>query len=103
DALNGIPKEKFNAIQQSCQKKYGIEIRSEMYKEGYDLGLAKLCNRNQGFEFGLKGKEYFGTCKNADEEGFLKAYRSGRLQHLSKLANQLSKEIRESEGRVWRK
>lgn len=103
DALKGVPIDKFTSTQQYCHKNFGIEIQSEMYKEGYDLGLAKLCTRSQGFEFGAKGKEYFGTCKESDEEGFLKAYRSGRLKFLSKLSNQLNQEIQESEGRVWRK
>lgn len=102
DALNGLPLNRFQKVQDQCQK-FNVEIQSEIYKEGYDLGLVKLCTRQQGFEFGLKGREYYGTCKERDEEGFLKAYRSGRLQYLKKVHAQLYKDIQESEGRVWRK
>lgn len=103
DALNGIPLKNFKKTQEQCQKRFNIEIQNEIYKEGYDLGLVKLCTREQGFEFGINGKEYFGTCQERDEDTFLKSYRFGRLEYLKKLRQHLNTEIQESEGRVWRK
>lgn len=103
DALNGIPLKNFQKTQELCQKRFNIEIQNEIYKEGYDLGLAKLCTPVQGFEFGKNGKEYRGTCRERDEDSFLKSYRQGRLEFLKKARQQLTIEIQESKGRVWRK
>lgn len=103
DALNGIPLKNFQKIQEFCQKRFNIEIQNEIYKEGYDLGLVKLCTPIQGFEFGKNGQEYRGTCRERDEDSFLKSYRQGRLEFLKKARQQLTIEIQESEGRVWRK
>lgn len=103
DALNGSDINDFKKTKDRCLKLYKINIKSELYQEGFETGLAKLCHPDAAMQLGLSGKEYRGTCKNLDEEKFLTAYRKGRLVFFRQLYNENTKKILDSEARVWRK
>lgn len=68
-------------------RKFGIEVDTRAYSDGYQLGVARYCTFANGQRAGQAGREYFDICPRHLEDDFLagylpefEAYQRARLQ-----------------------
>ena len=77
DALRGLEKA---FLKSTCLKLKGNQNQKE-YGKGYQAGLQDFCVYKNGYQFGLKGRDYQNICPKKLEEGFFKGYSLGLREY----------------------
>lgn len=77
DGIQGRSEARIGEHRKACAK-YGVESNFEAYQYGWEEGVSRYCQPGNGFSQGRAGKRYLGVCPEAQEPGFLHAYRQGR-------------------------
>ncbi|NOZ54306.1 MAG: DUF2799 domain-containing protein [Gammaproteobacteria bacterium] len=80
DGAKGKKESRVEFYQQACNK-FGVGVDTATYKKGYVDGIQEFCQSRNGYQFGLKGKEYMGVCPITLEAEFLPAYQYGKNIH----------------------
>ncbi len=101
-ALSGESRDIYVKFAKKCRT-HRTEIDKQAFDEGFDEGTAQFCTNKAGLEFGKNGYLYKGTCKNLNENDFIKNYIRGRLIFLNKQHKKIQHQLEDSEARVWRK
>ena len=84
DGTHGKTLNVYENYDRDCSKVHVTPDR-RLYLEGRSEGLAVLCTKPQGYEFGREGGEYEYVCPRALEKAFLEGYRPGNRLYTSEL------------------
>lgn len=71
------PHEIWQKEDRKCEK-YNIWSNKEGFQRGYELGLDAFCTEQNGFEFGLRDRNYKPLCAPEEQLDFDIAYRDGQ-------------------------
>lgn len=63
--------------EQEC-KKYNIWSNQADFIEGYELGLEAFCTEVNGFEFGVRDRDYYPICASNQQSDFDAAFKDGQ-------------------------
>lgn len=92
DAMKGL-ESRSQALAGACGD-YGLTFDASEYRIGWEEGLDEFCSSDQGYEFGLHGGNYRGTCPGTLGAIFLQSYQSGRMVgELERRIDALEREI----------
>jgi len=96
DALSG---DKMRSYYASCST-YRISPAESLYKTGYTNGLTSFCTKKSGYNFGLDGGQYNGTCSKTNEYSFLSGYEQGQSYYkLNRLEDNL-RDVKAKHSRI---
>ena len=76
DGTEGEPASRVNEYRGTCNR-YGIQIDTNSYEDGWQEGVTQFCTRESGFSYGMAGQTYKGSCTSEDEVDFLLGYELG--------------------------
>lgn len=77
DASAGYPKERLAKHFEACTE-YGVTPNKEQYEAGFKEGLKTFCTPDNGYEWGLKGGQYYNSCPAILSSAFTKRYNAGK-------------------------
>jgi hypothetical protein len=77
DGASGQPAGRVGDHGEACAR-YGVAPNLDLWRMGYNEGLASYCTRSNGFQQGVYGATYYGVCSGPAADEFLIAYRDGR-------------------------
>ncbi|MBU3004709.1 DUF2799 domain-containing protein [Paraglaciecola arctica] len=76
---------------------HGVTPDLALYRQGHFEGSKQFCTTTNGFNRGLKGKEYKRNCPQQFEEAFLSGFTDGQhLYSLKKVLNQRANELEDA-------
>lgn len=79
DGLLGVPEAERTARFADCAK-LGQPADTAAYRAGRELGLAKYCTVENGYDVGYAGRSYRNVCPPALVQGFLQGFQQGRKE-----------------------
>lgn len=88
DGANGYSGDHIAQHRRACAK-YGVTPDLNLYQAGRAQGLREYCRPQNGYEVGVRGGSYNGSCPADMQDGFVDAYQSGRQLYMltSRVAN----------------
>ena len=101
-ALKGYGRDIYKEKNKECLK-FDIKINKDYFFKGYEKGASQFCQPRWAYKFGLDNQTYKDTCPQKMEKVFFKNYFKGQLHYHQKKLQNKSKELAESNARLWRK
>tara|TARA_R110002126_G_scaffold85942_2_gene207613 strand:- start:2244 stop:2867 length:624 start_codon:yes stop_codon:yes gene_type:complete len=77
DGANGKPETAISTYRQDCAD-HGVTPDLSAYRLGHRLGSENFCTQRNGFNVGLRGASYQGSCPANLAEQFLSGYQDGQ-------------------------
>jgi hypothetical protein len=77
DGASGKPETAISTYRQDCAD-HGIAPNLNAYRLGHRQGSENFCTQRNGFNIGLRGASYQGSCQADLAEQFLSGYRDGQ-------------------------
>ena len=101
-ALKGQGRDIYKKKASECLK-FNVKINKSIFFKGYEKGALLFCQPDWAYKFGLDNQTYKDTCPKKMEKKFFKNYFKGQLHYYKKKLQLKSKELAESDSRLWRK
>lgn len=100
DGVRGSSADRIGNYRKACAK-HGVSPDLQAYREGRAAGLREFCRPDNGYNLGVRGRNYNGVCPADLDEEFFAAYQSGkRLYTLRRAVSSIESQIRSNEERV---
>ena len=85
--------------QNACGR-FGIVPDTAAYRQGWDTGIRRYCTADNGYQQGVSGRGYGGSCPAELDPNFRAAWEDGRALYLARTAvNNLQRRLEQIEAR----
>ena len=100
DGLAGASQTRVLDHQNACGR-YDVVPDTASYRQGWEAGIERYCTADNGYQQGVSGRGYAGSCPPALDLAFRTAWEDGRSLYLARSAvRKLERQLQQTEERL---